>query len=271
MGHISSNNTHHMSVSLYLSSILSYCIYLVNKILSSLFKKPKTYHLHAEWEEDFFSLSYWKSFVWFVKLPSLFRRRGMLRGTLELFIISTTLKENKKSEGTNITVNQTIVVLHTAEFTSKGRHEASLRVSHSIIKHKSSPDGEMIKEAFVEAADSLFQDFKNKLEILPSIKALQLSRSAVTRRSNEVMAEDLTQQLRRDIADCESTDTRDTAQMCVFICMVFTDMTVKEELLTLLPMKERTPVPFERDLVRDDCCTHVWRRMTATLYWCEMA
>ena len=56
----------------------------------------------------------------------------------------------------------------------------------------------MIKEAFIEAADSLFQDFKNKLEILSSINDLKLSRSTVTQRC-EVMAEDLTQQFRRDM------------------------------------------------------------------------
>ena len=95
----------------------------------------------------------------------------------------------------------------------------------------------MIKEAFVEAAYALFLFFKNKQEILSSIKAIQLSRSTVTQRC-EVMDEDSTQQLRRDIADCEcfslqldkSTDTSDTAQMCIFIWMVFTDMTAKEEL-----------------------------------------
>lgn len=32
----------------------------------------------------------------------------------------------------------------------------------------------------------------------------------------------------------------DTAQMCIFICMVFSDITAKEELLTVLPMKEQT-------------------------------
>ena len=63
----------------------------------------------------------------------------------------------------------------------------------------------MIKEAFSKAADSLLWDSKNKLEILSSIKALQVSRSAVTQRC-EVMAEDLTQQLRRDIADFECSD-----------------------------------------------------------------
>ena len=61
------------------------------------------------------------------------------------------------------------------------------------------------------------------------------------------MAKDLTQQLRRDIADYEyfslqldkSTDTNDTAQLRIFLQMVFTDMTAKVELLTLLLMKER--------------------------------
>uniref|UniRef100_A0A669C9P0 HAT C-terminal dimerisation domain-containing protein n=1 Tax=Oreochromis niloticus TaxID=8128 RepID=A0A669C9P0_ORENI len=131
---------------------------------------------------------------------------------------------------------------------AKAATKASFRVSHIIVKNKKSfQDGEMVKEAFVEAADSLFRDFKNKAEITSSIKALQLSRSTVTRRC-EAMAEDLTQQLWKDIRDCqcfslqldESTDVSDTAQVCIFIRMVFTDITAKEELLTVLPMKEQT-------------------------------
>ena len=138
-------------------------------------------------------------------------------------------------------------VFLTAELKSFGSHR-SFVPGESIIKHKKSfQDGEIIKEAFVEAADSLFWDFKNKPEILSSIKALQLSRSTVTQRC-EVMAEDLTQQLWKDITDCEcfslqldeSTDVIDTSQLCIFIWMVFTDMTAKEELLTILPMKEYT-------------------------------
>lgn len=137
-----------------------------------------------------------------------------------------------------------------SQLTSKERAatEASFRVSHLIVKNKKSfQNGEMVKEAFVEAAGLLFRDFKNKPEILSSIEALQLSRNTVTKRS-EAMAEDLTQQLWKDIADCEcfslqfdeSTDVSDTAQLCIFIWMVFNDMTAKEELLTLLPMKEHT-------------------------------
>ncbi|XP_068121767.1 general transcription factor II-I repeat domain-containing protein 2A-like [Hyperolius riggenbachi] len=62
------------------------------------------------------------------------------------------------------------------------------------------------------------------------------------------MAEDLTKQLWKDIEECEcfslqldeSTDLTDTAQLCIFNRMGFTDMNAKEELLTILSMKERT-------------------------------
>lgn len=78
-------------------------------------------------------------------------------------------------------------------------------------------DGEMVKDATVKAADSLFRDFKNKAEILSSIKMLQLSSCTVSRRC-EAMVADLTQQLWKDIGDCEcfslqlddSTDMSDT-------------------------------------------------------------
>ena len=46
---------------------------------------------------------------------------------------------------------------------AKAATEASFRVSHIIVKNKKSfQDGEMVKEAFIEAADSLFRDFKIK-------------------------------------------------------------------------------------------------------------
>ena len=54
----------------------------------------------------------------------------------------------------------------------------------------------MVKEAFIEAADSMFRDFKNKAEISYSIKALQLSRRTVARRC-EAMGEDLSKQCGR--------------------------------------------------------------------------
>ena len=93
----------------------------------------------------------------------------------------------------------------------------------------------MVKEAFIEAADSLFGNFKNKDEIMSEIKDLQLSRSKVTRRF-EGMEENLAAQLEKDIDRCEcfslqfdeSTDSVDIAQLCVFIRMVFENMTAKD-------------------------------------------
>ena len=112
---------------------------------------------------------------------------------------------------------------------------------------KSFKDGEVFKEAFLEAADTLFADFKNKKEIVSSIEDMQLSRNTVTRRC-EAMSGDIEQQLQNDIDAClcfslqfdESTDAVDVAQLCVFIRMVFGDMTAKEELLTILPLKGHT-------------------------------
>ena len=104
----------------------------------------------------------------------------------------------------------------------------------------------MVEKGFIEAADSMFGGLKIKAEISSSIKALQLSR-IVTRRC-EAMAEDSTQQMWKDIADCQcfslqlkkSTDVSGTGQMCIFIRMVFSDITAKEELLTVLSMKEHS-------------------------------
>ena len=52
-----------------------------------------------------------------------------------------------------------------SQHTSKGKAatEASFRVSHLIVSNKKTfQDGEMVKVAFVEAADSFFQDFSKK-------------------------------------------------------------------------------------------------------------
>ena len=57
---------------------------------------------------------------------------------------------------------------------AKAATEALFRMSQVIVENKKSfRDGEMIKEAFIEAADSMFRDFKNKAEISYLIKALQ--------------------------------------------------------------------------------------------------
>lgn len=50
----------------------------------------------------------------------------------------------------------------------------SYQVSHIFAKHKNSfKDGDIVKEAFIKAADVLFS-FKNKTEIVTTIKYMQL-------------------------------------------------------------------------------------------------
>ncbi len=215
-------------------------------------KKPKTYHFHSEWEDFFFTMSYSKCVCLICQSTIAIPKKGNVEQHSRTvnknydtdYLLKSELRKRKVRELKSQSSRRQSFF---SQLTSKAKAatEASFRVCHTIIKHKKSfQDGEIIKEAFTEAADSLFRDFKNKPEILSSVKALQLSRSTVTRRS-EVMAEDLTQQLWKDIADCEcfslqldkSTDVSDTAQLCIFIRMVFTDMTAKEELLTILSMK----------------------------------
>lgn len=124
----------------------------------------------------------------------------------------------------------------------------SFKVSYLLAKKcKPFSDGEFVKEFFLEMSDSLFNDFKNKSEITAAIQDLQLSRNTVMRRI-EKMSGNLKEQLHNDINRCscfslqcdESTDISDTAQLLVFIRMVFGDFTSKEELLGMISLKERT-------------------------------
>lgn len=131
---------------------------------------------------------------------------------------------------------------------SKAATEASFQVCYRIAKKcKPFSDGEYIKEIFEEIADSLFVNFKNKKEIKKAIQDLQLSRNTVMRRI-EMMSKNITELLQKDFDQCvafslqldESTDVTDTAQLLVFIRMVFEDFSTKEELMGMISLKERT-------------------------------
>ena len=70
------------------------------------------------------------------------------------------LRKRKVNElKSQLTGQQSFFTQHTSK--AKAATEASFRVCHTIVKNKKSfQDGEMVKEAFVEAADSLFRDLK---------------------------------------------------------------------------------------------------------------
>ena len=131
---------------------------------------------------------------------------------------------------------------------NKAATEASFRVS-KVIAQPSKPyeDGELIRTAFLEAANTLFDNFKNKAEIMSAIKSVQLSANTVMRRV-EAMSSDVISQLKTDFDRCsyfslqfdESTDIVDTAQLAVFVRMVFEDFETKEELVQVMPLSGRT-------------------------------
>ncbi|GFV81668.1 uncharacterized protein TNCV_1703251 [Trichonephila clavipes] len=85
------------------------------------------------------------------------------------------------------------------------------------------------------AADSLFDDFKNKTEILGAINMLQLSARTATKRI-DLIASILEAKLANDVETCvlfsiqldESTDAVDTAQLAISVKMVFHDFSTKE-------------------------------------------
>lgn len=135
-------------------------------------KKPKTNHFHTEWEEE--------------NVERPFRTVHInydINSPPESDLSRRKVKELKPQSCQQLS--------RLPQVTSKAK-AASFRVNK-----KSSRDGEMAKEAFVEAAGSLFNDFKNKTETPSSIRALQLSRNTVA------AAEGIRKRLWEDVADCE--------------------------------------------------------------------
>jgi hypothetical protein len=69
-------------------------------------------------------------------------------------------------------------------------------------KKKPFTDGELIKEAMITAANSLFGNFKNKNEIINAFNTLHLSERTTTRRVEQI-AGGLEEKLFEDINSCE--------------------------------------------------------------------
>ena len=126
--------------------------------------------------------------------------------------------------------------------------EASFRAAHFLVKHKKAfSDGEVLKGAMMVIANTVFSDEKNGSDVISTLSDVQLGASTIVRRVS-AMCGNLTEQLDRDLATCrwfsvqcdESVDRSSTAQLMMFIRMVFDDFSTKEELLTLLPLKTTT-------------------------------
>lgn len=219
-------------------------------------KKSKAYHFHTEWEHDYFFTEVKGKCICLLCHASVaVGKKGNVerhfntthsKVNTEFPANSTMRKEKVKQLKNQLTSQQSVFTKNSDKTTAVTL--ASYKISQVIAKNKKPfEDGEYIKESFVEAANCLFDGFKNKSEIMSAINSLQLSARTVTRRV-ETMSEDVISQLKTDLKRCtflslqfdESTDISDTSQLALFVRMVFDDFTVKEELLKIIPLKGRT-------------------------------
>ena len=224
--------------------------------MASSSKKAKTYHFHSEWEEQYFFTEVKGKSVCLLcntsvsvpKKGNIERHHKTVHSNFEkAFPLNSATRKEKLKHLKIQLIGQQSIFLKTID-KNKAATEASYRVSQ-IITQKKKPyeDGEIIKQAFLEAADSLFANFRNKDEIVSAIKSMQLSANTVMRRV-EVMSNDIFLQLRSDLDNCiyfslqldESTDVVDTSQMAIFVRMAFSDFTIKEDLLKFIPLKGHT-------------------------------
>lgn len=219
-------------------------------------RKRKTYYFHDDWEHEYFvTMSNDKCICLICRAAIATLKKGNVERHFSTCHSKYKSDYPASSELRKAKIKELKLCLKTQQsFFTKPvlKHEAaniaSFRVSKLIAQRKRPfEEGEVMKEAFLEAADSLFATFKNKAEIVAAIKDMPLSRQTVTRRV-ELMAEDISSQILLDLQNCiyfsvqldETTDYVGTAQLAVFVRMVFADASIKEDFLTLLSLATTT-------------------------------
>ncbi|XP_041854559.1 zinc finger BED domain-containing protein 5-like [Melanotaenia boesemani] len=219
-------------------------------------KRQKTYYFHEEWEKDFCFTNVNDKCVCLICGVSLAvgKKCNVERHFTKVhsnfcrdFPAGTNLRREKVKE-LKTALQKQQALFTTPLKKSTVSTEASFKVAQILTKHKKAfTDGGVIKEAMTAVAESLFQDYKNKTEILSAIASVQLGANTVARRVC-ALSVDAMRQLESDLNRCswfslqcdESVHSSDTAQLAVFTRMAFHDFSTKEEFLTLLPLKTTT-------------------------------
>lgn len=219
-------------------------------------KRQRTYNFNTDWEESYCFVNLKNKCVCLlcgssIAVPKKHNVERHFQTNHGTFNVNYPLKsEVRKKKMCNLksslTAQQTVFTRHVEN--SKKATIASFKISHMLAKKKKPfIDGELFKELFLTGADCLFDGFSNKREIVSAIQDLQLSNNTVTRRIHAIST-DIQTQLKTDLEICdwfslqfdESTDISDTAQLAVMVRMVFSNFTVKEDMLQILPMKGQT-------------------------------
>ncbi|XP_069077106.1 general transcription factor II-I repeat domain-containing protein 2-like [Pleurodeles waltl] len=213
-------------------------------------RKSKTYYFHPEWENSFLFTQIEDTCACLICGAKLAVGK---KGNVERHFSTMHMHfERKFPKGSNVRsqkVSDLKAALQAqysifAKPTKKANAatEASFKVTHHLIKNKATfSDGAIVKEAILIMADSLFKDLKNSPEIMSAISGVQLGANTIARRVSALSA-NMIVQLERDLKTCkyfsiQCDESVDIAQLAVFVRMVFEDFTVKEEFLTVLPLK----------------------------------
>lgn len=219
-------------------------------------KRAYNYNFHEEWEEEYFFIHFNNKCICLIcgstvavgKKCNIERHftTNHKKYDIEYPPTSNLRKCKLKEMKTALTAQQSLFIRPVNS--SKAATIASFKIAHILAMHKKPfADGNIIKESMLAASEILFQEFKNKKEIMLAIKEVQLSRNSVTRRI-QAMSVNVREQLKDDLQKCvflslqcdESTDICNVAQINIFIRMVFNDCSAKEDILSVLPLKGNT-------------------------------
>lgn len=212
-------------------------------------KQQKTYHFHSVWEEEFFFTSVKEKCVCLIcgttvataKRHNVARHFSTCHETFNANYPPSSALRTEKARGLKAALVKRQCFFTIPLKTSQKATEASFRAANFLIQNKKAfSEGEVFKEAMMIIANTVFKEKKHGPDV-------QLGASTMARRVSS-MSENLTEQLDRDLTTCrwfsiqcdESVDSTSTAQLMIFIRMVFDDFSTKEELLTLLPLETTT-------------------------------
>ncbi|XP_023213971.1 general transcription factor II-I repeat domain-containing protein 2A-like [Centruroides sculpturatus] len=219
-------------------------------------KKKKNYRFHEEWEYKYlFTVINEKCTCMICRGTIAISKKSNLERHFTTMHKQFPLDFPEGSNLRSKIVNELKNALHSVQPASKkpvGKlrrvAEASFKIAHLLVKHKKPfTDGAFVKEAMLLAAESLFADRDDGDELTEMIRGMPLSSSTVTRRV-ESLAEHLRRKLDEDLLSCEyfsvgvdeATDSADATLVVVFVRMAFRNFEAREEMLTLVPVKEKS-------------------------------
>uniref|UniRef100_A0A3B3HZV5 Uncharacterized protein n=1 Tax=Oryzias latipes TaxID=8090 RepID=A0A3B3HZV5_ORYLA len=219
-------------------------------------KRKRVYHFQDDWEVEFFSTSFNDKCLCLIcgtaiAVPmrhNVERHFKTCHKNFDANYPPGSALRTEKARGLKAALDMQRTFFTRPAKKSHNATEASFRAAHFLIKNKKPfSDGEVLKEAMMLVANTIFKDEKYAPDVISTLSDVQLGASTIARRVTS-LSENLTEKLDRDLAACrwfsvqcdESVDSASTAQLMIFIRMVFEDFSTKEELLTLLPLKTTT-------------------------------